>query len=198
VILTLDEISRSLTGAWGLFLDRPGSTRLFDMSVDGFWRSFRAIVLVAPSYAFAVLADRYMAAESDPTAPVQSGWNMFVENGLGLCLDWVALPLILALLARPLGIGARYPAFIVARNWCAVIAAFPFGVVGLLTVIGFIGSELGTILMFAILIAVLRYNYLVAKRTLEATMGFCIGIVVLDFVVSLTIALTLQSAFASQ
>ena len=44
--------SASLNAVWLLFLDRRGADPLFDSSVEGFWRSFRAIVLVAPLYAF--------------------------------------------------------------------------------------------------------------------------------------------------
>jgi len=196
-MLTRDEITRSLTGAWELFLDRPGAMRFFDMSVDGFWRSFAAVVLVVPSYAFAVLADQRMAA-ADPSLPLESGTGLLVHNGIGLALDWIALPLILALLARPLGIARHYPEFVVARNWCAVLAAVPFGVIGLLIVAGVVGADFGSLLMLAALVAVLRYNYVIARRSLEASVGFAIGIVVLDFVVSLTLALSLDGLFAPQ
>lgn len=195
---TRDEITRSLAGAWEMFLDRPGAMRFFDVSVDGFWRSFAAIVLVVPSYAFAVLADARMTAAADPSAPLGSGTGLLVHNGLGLALDWVALPLILALLARPLGITRHYPEFVVARNWCAVLAAVPFGVIGLLVVAGVLGTDIGSFLMLAALIAVLRYNYVIARRALEASVGFALGIVVLDFAVSLTLVLALDGAFAVQ
>lgn len=195
-MLTREEITRSLTAAWDLFLDRPGAMRGFDVSVDGFWRSFAAVVLVVPSYAFAVLAERELTAD-DPAAPLQDGASFFLQGAVGLGLDWVALPVILALLARPLGIARHYPEFVVARNWGAVIAAIPFGVIGLLIVLGLLGGELANLLMLAALIIVLRYTYLIARRALDASLGFAIGIVALDFVVSLTIALTLDGIFAA-
>ena len=197
-MLTREEIVRSLTAAWDLFLDRPGAIRNFDISVDGFWRSFAAVILVVPSYALAVLAERVLTGVMDPGAPVQDGTAFVLKNVTGLGLDCVALPVILALLARPLGIGRHYAAFVVARNWGAVIAAVPFGVIGLLIVLGLVGGELANLLMFAALIVVLRYTYLIARRALDASLGFAIGIVVLDFVVSLTIALSLDGLFALQ
>lgn len=197
-MLTREEITRSLTAAWALFLDRPGAMRGFDVSVDGFWRSFAAVILVVPSYALAVLAEREMAAAMDAAAAVQDGAAFLVQNVLGLGLDWVALPVILALLARPLGIARHYPEFVVARNWGAVIAAVPFGAIGLLIVLGLLGGELANLLMLAALIVVLRYTFIIARRALDASLGFAIGIVVLDFVVSLTIALALDAAFAVQ
>ena len=195
---TWDEIARSLAGAWDLLLDRPGAMRFFDVSVEGFWRSFAAVILVVPSYAFAVLADQRMVSAADPSLPLESGTGLMVHNGLGLALDWIALPLILALLARPLGIARHYPEFVVARNWCAVLAAVPFGVIGLLVVAGVVGADFGSLLMVAALIVVLRYNYVIARRALEASVGFAIGIVVLDFVVSLTVALSIDGLFAVQ
>jgi hypothetical protein len=197
-MLDRDEIARSLTGAWELFLDRPGAMRWFDVSVDGFWRSFAAVVLVAPSYALAVLADRQMAAAMDPSAPVQGGAAFVAQNVINLGIDWVALPVILALLAGPLGIGPRYASFVVARNWCAAIAAVPFGAIGLLMLLGIVGDEFASLLMFAALIVVLRYTYLIARRSLDASLGLAIGIVVLDFLVSLVIALSLDGLFAFQ
>lgn len=197
-MLTRDEITRSLTGAWELFLDRPGAMRFFDVSVDGFWRSFAAVVLVVPTYALAVLADNQMSLAADPGLAPESGAGFLLHNGVGLLLDWIALPLILALLARPLGIAHHYAEFVVARNWCAVIASAPFGIIGLLIVSGVVGTDFGSLLMLAALIAVLRYNYVIARRSLEASVGFAIGIVVLDFVVSLTLALSLDGLFAAQ
>jgi hypothetical protein len=197
-MLTREEIVRSLTAAFDLFLDRPGAMRNFDVSVDGFWRSFAAVILVVPSYALAVLAERTMAAAIDPAAPVQDGAAFFVQNVIGLGLDWVALPVILALLARPLGIARHYPEFVVARNWGAVIAAVPFGVIGLLIVLGLLGGELANLFMFAALIIVLRYTFIIARRSLDVGVGFAIGIVILDFVVSLTLALALDGIFAPQ
>ena len=194
-MLTREEIVRSLNGAWELFLDRPGAMRYFDISVEGFWRSFGAVVLVVPSYALAVLAERTMMA-LDPAAPVQDGTAFLVQSVIGLGLDWMALPVILALLARPLGIGRHYAAFVVARNWGAVIAIVPYGAIGLLIVLGVVGVELANLLMLAALIVVLRYTYLIARRALDVSLGFAIGIVVLDFVVSLAIALSLDAAFA--
>jgi hypothetical protein len=198
MMLTREEIGRSLGAAWDVFLDRPGAMRNFDVSVEGFWRSFAAVILVIPSYALAVLAERTLAAAIDPAAPVQDGVAFFVQNALGLGLDWVTLPVILALLARPLGIARHYPEFVVARNWGAVIAAVPFGAIGLLIVLGLLGGELANLLMFAALIVVLRYTFVIARRSLDVGIGFAIGIVVLDFVVSLTIALALDGIFAPQ
>ena len=192
-MLERDEIARSLTGAWGLFLDRADAMRHFDVSVDGFWRSFRVVVLVLPLYVLTSLAERTIAASTMGPAPDAA--MFLLGNAVSLGLDWITLPIVLALAARPLGIERNYSAFVIARNWGSVIATIPFGAISLLLLFGMIGPEIANFLMLAALMVVLRYNFLIARRALDVAVGFAIGIVVLDLATSLTIALTLDAVF---
>ncbi|SDB52783.1 hypothetical protein [Bauldia litoralis] len=194
-MLDRDEIRRSLTGAWDLFLDRPEAMRAFDVSVEGFWRSFRVIVLLLPAYFLTTMAEQIMLSETAVETAGPGGVALFLDSVVGLGLDWIALPVVLALAARPLGIQRNYAAFIVARNWGAVIALTPFGVIGLLVILGLLNAEIANFLMLASLMVVLRYNFLIARRALDVGIGFAIGIVILDLAVSLTIALALDSVF---
>lgn len=192
-MLNRDEIARSLTGAWALFLDRPDALHHFDISLDGFWRSFRVVVLVLPMYVLTSLADRTLVAET--TGPTPDAASFLLDNVARLGLDWIALPIVLALAAQPLGITRNYSVFIIARNWGSVIATAPFGAVSVLLIAGLIGPEIAHFLMLAALMVALRYNYLIARRALDAAVGFAVGIVVLDLAISLTIALTLDAVF---
>lgn len=194
-MLDREEIRRSLTGAWDLFLDRPDAMRAFDVSVEGFWRSFRVIVLLLPAYFLTTMAEQIMLSETAVETAGPGGTALFLDSVVGLGLDWIALPVVLALAARPLGIQRNYAAFIVARNWGAVIALTPFGVIGLLVILGLLNAEIANFLMLASLMVVLRYNFLIARRALDVGIGFAIGIVILDLAVSLTIALALDSVF---
>ena len=197
-MLDRDEIVRSLTGAWYLFFDRPDAMRYFDLSVEGFWRSFRAILLLLPAYILSTLAERVMTLANTPVGSEQTAGAFFLDSVVGLGLDWIALPILLALAARPLGIQRTYAAFIVARNWASVIALLPYGIIGLLVIIGVVDTGMANILMLVVLMLVLRYNFLVARRAMDAGIGFAVGIVVLDLAVSLTIALSLDVVFAAR
>ncbi|MER9338061.1 hypothetical protein NKJ06_29550, partial [Mesorhizobium sp. M0293] len=48
-MLSADETQASLTGAWRLMLGKTDGLRLLDLSADGFWNSFFAIVVAAPA-----------------------------------------------------------------------------------------------------------------------------------------------------
>ena len=90
-----DEIVRSLTGAWRLFLDRPDAMRFFDVSVDGFWRSFAAVVLILPAYALFALAERIEILDEPVVDPAFGDGSFLANKLLTLALDWITLPILL-------------------------------------------------------------------------------------------------------
>jgi hypothetical protein len=189
------DITRSLNAVWLLFLDRAGAIQLFDAGVDGFWKSFQAIVLVAPIYAFSVAADvaAYLAvAEPGSTFDATA---YFISHALTLALDWVTLPVLLALLAGPLGIRGGYSVYIVARNWSSVFTIVPYAVVSLLELTGLFP---GLLLLFPAGVAfaiALRLSYVGARRGLGVPVDVAIGFVALDFLVSLGLAQAMAYLF---
>jgi hypothetical protein len=182
-----DEIVQSLTGAWRLFLDRPDAMRLFNVSVDGFWRSFAAIIFIVPAYALFAITERIEILGEPVVDPIFSDGPFIANKVLTLLLDWVTLPILLAAFASLLGVARSYTAYVVARNWCAVLATAPFGVVALLNLIGLLGNGPANLLSLVILVVVIRYNYMIARRALGAEMGLAIGVVIADFAISLLI-----------
>ena len=188
--LDRDEIARSLTGAWRVFLDKPDAQRFFDLSVNGFWRSFRAIVLMLPAYGLAA-AGEYQALVAAPN-PDFSDAGFVLAKMLAAGLDWITFPILLALVAEPLGITRSYTAFIIARNWGAVLASAPFALIDLLYLFGIFSQDVTNIASLIFLIVQLRYNYLIASRALGVGIGLAVGIVVADFAVSVMIMATVS------
>jgi hypothetical protein len=195
-VITIPEIQRSLTGAWHIFLGRPDAMRAFDTSSNGFWRSFRAIVLIAPLYFLTALADWQATVATMPEGALPFGPGAFwTSKTILLGLDWVTLPILLAWLAGFLGIKDRYTGFIVARNWSTVVAVAPFGAIALLDLIGFLPGETVLIPSLVALVFALRLSYMVARTALNAPVEVAIGYVVFDFLVSLAIVRILGRLF---
>jgi len=183
--LDRDEIARSLTGAWRVFLDKPDAAGFFDLTVNGFWRSFRAIVLMIPAYALTAAAE-FQALVGSPAADF-SGLNFVFAKTIASGLDWITFPILLALVAEPLGITRSYTSFIIVRNWGAVLASAPFAVIDLLYIFGVFSEDATNVASLIFLIVQLRYNYLIASRTLGVGIGLAVAIVIADFAVSLMI-----------
>ena len=71
----------------------------FNLTVDGFWRSFFAAVLAAPAYAI-TLARQWSLIEPG----VDLGWYVLIEGLTYLCL-WAAFPVVAIGLTRAFGLG---------------------------------------------------------------------------------------------
>ncbi|AZO10391.1 MULTISPECIES: transporter [unclassified Mesorhizobium] len=120
-MLSAEETFASLAGAWRLMFGKADGLRMLDLSADGFWNSFFAIVVAAPALIVGWVG---IANEiGDPTA---------FAGRLGILLrlaavdigSWV-LPLVaLALVAPRAGIGGRFVHYVVASNWASAIIAW--------------------------------------------------------------------------
>jgi hypothetical protein len=183
------EVERALTGAWRLFLDKPDALRFFDTGVDGFWRSFQAIVLVAPCYAVAALADRAAYAGAIDAGTFDE-FGFWATKAVSLVVDWVTLPILLAALAGFIGIRRGYVAYITVRNWATVLMTLPFAAIALIQVLG-VSEDVLFIPSLAALAFSLRFGYLIARRTLGVGMDVAIALVVLDWLVSLTVVMVI-------
>ncbi len=189
------EIVRSLRGAWRLFLGRPDAMRFFDTSVDGFWRSFRAIILVAPLYGLTALADRYdLLTDANPTDDFTNG-QFWAAKSLTLALDWVALPILLGLLADFIGIRRGYPGYVVARNWATVLMIVPFAAIALLDLSGMATTKVLVLPSVVALAATFLMSYAIARKALGASGDVAVAFVVLDLLVSLVIVMTANRLF---
>jgi len=191
------EIQRSLTAAWWLVRSRPDAMRLFDASLDGFWRSFAVIVLLIPFNTIMLLAEQKLILEETSaeaaTFPASTYWFW---RCAAIIIDWVLLPIILALLARVLGISQRYVLFIVARNWTSMIAMVPYVVAAILYLLGIIPAQMMILLTLIATGFVLRYRYIVTREALMTPLAITIGIVVLDFVLSIIVSQATMQAIA--
>jgi hypothetical protein len=111
-----EDIQQYLTGAWRLMMGKPDGLRLLDISADGFWNSFFAIVIALPALAASWIA---LANDVSQTADVAAQGRLSILLRLAV-VDlgaWV-LPLgALALAARPAGIADRLVHYVVATNW---------------------------------------------------------------------------------
>ena len=190
-----DEIARSLTGAWRLFLGRPDGMRFFDTSVDGFWRSFRAIILVAPLYGLTALADRqHLLTDADPADDL-TNTQFWAAKALTLGLDWVTLPIVLGLIAGFIGIRRGYPGYVVARNWATALMVIPFAAIALLDLLGLASPTVLVLPSLVALIATFRMSFEIARKALGVGFDVAAAFVVFDFLVSLAIVMTANQLF---
>ncbi len=120
-MLSADETSSSLNGAWRLMLGKADGLRLLDLSADGFWNSFFAIVVAAPAMIVGWVGTANEIG--DPNA-FAGRFGMLIRLATIDLSSWL-LPLVaLALVASRAGIGDRFVHYVVASNWASAITAW--------------------------------------------------------------------------
>jgi hypothetical protein len=173
------EVLNGLFGAYRLaWFDASGMAH-FNLSVEGFWRSFFAAVLVAPAYA--ILVGRQLSAEAED-------FNLalvVLTEGIGYVLAWCAFPLAAIVLTRLLGLDRNYVALIVAVNWSAVLQTGAFLAVLLLGAL--VPHGLGTLLVTLTTLAILVYQWFVIRTALQTTGGVALMFLLVDLVITTTI-----------
>ena len=188
-MISIGEIRAALDGSWLLLRSRPEGMAFFDQSIQGFWRSFLVVFLLLPAFLVSGMAEKKFFLSENLYHP-----DSFPENAywtaqfIGLGIDWLALPLILAALAVPIGISSRYVPFIVVRNWTSLLASVPYLITYMLFLLGIISPGIAVLLSISCLIVVIWYRYLVARIALQVPISLAIGVVVLDILLTLVIS----------
>jgi hypothetical protein len=194
MIPTREEIGRALAAAWRLFLNDPRGMAGFDVSVNGFWRSFSAIVPMLPFYFAAFIVERQVRL-ADPDQEAFTNATFFAAKTIIVTIDWVAFPILLGLFARQLDIGRGYAGFIVARNWSSLLIIIPDSALTIAFGLGLLGQEIAGFISLAFLFVILRYRFMIARVALGATVVFALGITFAEVLLSLVITAGVNRLF---
>lgn len=195
---SLDEIRRGFAGAWALARGRAEGMAAFDVSLDGFWRSFSLFLLLIPASILGSAAERRLGLEeSGLSSAIEavSAETHYLVQLVATLMIWVAFPVVMAVLAPPLALGRRYVPFIVARNWASLVEAIPFAVPAVLYVAGLISADaLAAGTLFALGFS-LYYGFRIARIALLAPVSIAIALVALNLLLTLVIGLGMSRLF---
>lgn len=184
------EVRLALVGALRLARGDRGGMQCFDRSVDGFWRSFRAAVIAYPLY-LVLLAMRVTLAEWERSG----GLVIVTVETIAYVISWVAFPLIMLAVAQRLGRAHRYFDFMVAYNWSQVPQSALFVLVGLETETGLLGASPSQAIEVAAGIAVLVYEWFIARVALDARAPAAILVVLVDLVLGVVVSNVASSLY---
>lgn len=176
------EIARAIYGAWRLaHLDVAGMS-FFDRSVEGFWKSFFAAVLVLPGYVL-ILMMHAAGGDGYSAGPAR----ILVVESLTYVIAWVAFPLVMFYLAQNIGRAGEYTGYIVAFNWAQILEIAAFLPVKAVTTAQLLPEPLGGLLSLALDILVLAYEWFIARTALRMTGQGAAGIVLLTLALGIVV-----------
>ncbi len=147
------EVQLAVGGALKLARGDRRGLGFFDISIDGFWRSFRAALICYPFYLVLLgfrVAAPYWAASGVP--------RIVAVETIGYAISWVAFPLLVLPLTRWLGREDRFLAFMVAYNWCQVPQTLLFVILGADTASGLFSAQFAQFAEFAAAVGLLIHR----------------------------------------
>jgi hypothetical protein len=184
------EIQSGLAGAWRLMMGRADGLRLLDLSADGFWNSFFAIVVAVPPMALGwmLLADHVAG-----NAETVSRGGLFLRYGLTDLGTWL-LPLAgFAVAARPAGIADRFVPYVVASNWGSALLAWLTLPPAIVTVLAPAATDIIALLKLLFFGLSLLFGWRLTNAVIDRGAALGTAVFAAMFAASLIVLLLLQA-----
>jgi len=177
------EIIYALYGAYRLCRFDRGGMAFFNVTKEGFWRSFFSAVMVAPIRAIMTLIE----LQNTPFPVEASGERIFLIEATSYLILVFAYPLATFYMCELLGRQQRYFGYIVAYNWVGVLLALlalPFALLGIDDLVPGEIANFAGLGVTAVSLVILWY---VARTALEIPGVTATALVAIDFVLSIVI-----------
>lgn len=186
--------SSAIAGAIELFLGRRDGLRRFDLSTEGFWHSFSAALYGVPFF-LCLMAGDWSVLSAMPEPPTLSA--VIFSRIADFTVDFLFLPIALALLARRLGITRSYAGYVIARNWSTLVMLAPQAVISLLLGFRWLDQDVAALLSLVIAGVMLAYQYRITRWTLGWDGAAAAGLVAADVVSGLVLVSLVNGLFGT-
>lgn len=183
----LSEIRLAAIGCWMIITGDATGETCFDMSIDGFWRSFRWAFVLAVCDTIDAVIGHAVAPVGDDAATTVNYTLLIVVNVIASLLTFFAFPIVVAVLARYMGLSQRYAPYIIVRNWLTVFLSIAVYVLELLVYADVLGDDLRLIVVLALYVATLYSGTTIARLLLQTSRSLSFGFALMDFLMALLI-----------
>ncbi len=175
-MISIREIVNSLFGAYLLARRDPHALTYFNMSMEGFYRSFLAMILALPLFAIENSIDYRKIPTDTSIVP----FLLFLC--LALLVSWGSYLAIMAVLARYMGFSDRYSVFVVVYNWMQfgiILIWFPISIIAT----GMLPENIAATMTLLFIAATYALLWYVLKVTLNLTGLLAVGFAFLEFLI---------------
>lgn len=188
-----EDIQQYLTGAWRLMMGKPDGIRLLDISADGFWNSFFAIVVSLPALVVGWVA---VANELSQDPDIAGGrFSIFLRLGLIDIGAWVLPLAALALVAKSAGIGGRFVHYVVATNWGSALIVWSMLPPALLRLFFPSAGDTASVISLVLFVLSLVLSWRLTNAALGRGPAIASAVFAGMFAVSLAVLFGLQAMF---
>jgi hypothetical protein len=188
-----EEIESYFAGSWRMMTGhRDGIDRL-DISADGFWHSFHAITVALPP-----LLVSWVAYALDLSAGIEDQGlrvEIVISAGITDIAAWIVPIVLLALVARRLGLAKRFAVYVIASNWGGSLLTWIALPPTLIRLVWPGARDLSLSLSLVVLAAELVLSYRLAQVAWQRPHGFALPLFIALTASSLAVTVALESLF---
>ncbi len=185
-----EDTQHQLHGAWRMMWGARDGLRMLDLSADGFWNSFFAIVVALPAMIVGWVGVANGVAELEPD--VASRLSIVLRLAVVDIGSWV-LPLVgLALIAGRAGVGDRFVAYVVASNWGSAVFIWMMVPPTLLQLVWPEAADLATLVSLALFLFTLVLSWRLTNVAIDKGPGVASAVFGGMFAASLAVLFGLQ------
>jgi hypothetical protein len=185
-MISAPQLANGLYGTWLVLKFDVRGWEHFETTLRGFWISLTAALLLAPLHFAHAIADFDTERTSLTFAP-----HLIVEL-LSYVLSWTIFPFAMLYASAFLGQAPRYFKHMVPYNWLRLPIEGPLYVALLLSDFDLITLGGVAFLNLLGLTALIIYGTFIAGVGLKINTSAAVGLVILDFILSLTAALLID------
>ncbi len=185
------DIIHSVYGAWRFFRFDANATRYFQSTLDNFWKSFFAALIILP--AIIILRIIFLI-----TAPENYLINNTKYIAIVFIIDyiyqWIVFPLVMFYFSDFIDRNRNYITYIVVRNWSQVIQTtifFPAAIIFLVNSSN--NYNIGIYFLIGAYLIIWAYEWFIARTTLNVSSLVAAIIVIISTIISLSISAISQS-----
>jgi hypothetical protein len=185
-------VQRSIDAAARLALRDAQAMASFDLTADGYFRSFAAMIVALPLYIVLNHGwEKIGMAIGEQGSEANAVY--FGLYALGYLLSWVAFPIVMIFVLRFLGLTERYGALVVAYNWGTIIVLLLDVPAILLFGLGIITAAQALLLEFVVFGVGLYYRFFSAMTALQSRATVAMAVALIDFITLSFLALGLSA-----
>lgn len=187
-MLDAEEVERSLTASWRLLKHDVQGLQNYDVSIEGFWRSFGAVILALPAFVLQMAGQWRMLDAPGGLSPASLDQTWFLTvQAIGMASNWLVWPGVAMLFARLLAVEGRYVAYMVAYNWSSVLTSTILAAPMALFLAGLALPAHAFAFTLAFLCVILHFRWFTARNVLGVSGGVAAVIVAADAMLTLVI-----------
>lgn len=185
------DIRSGTRGVWEMLAFRESWRQHFDVSVDGFLRSFMAALYALPAFVLLTLSANHVLPEfsGNPDAQVS------LLGAIGMYARiWLVFPFVALLIVMVAGHRTGFSRWVVVHNWAVFVLLHVQALFWLLAAAGFINEEVLAVLLALYQVVRLGVHWRVAAGALNLHWGPAVAVACIPIVIDMLLVYGFTSA----